>query len=436
MGPVGPMGLMTRATLYTARYLVPVASAAIEDGALLVQHGRIAAVGRRRELAATHAGAEVVDFGDAVLLPPFTNAHTHLELTHFARWAKELGEIAVPDSFVGWIQRVIRVKQRMVPTRYLLSAEEGIRQSLAAGTGAVGDILSCFPARTAYAGTPLKGRLYLETLGLDPARNREILNRIGALLDEPAAGALVRGVSPHSPYTLSASAEYLEKVYDFARRRHVPLCTHLAESVDEVEFLQEADGPLARVLYPFVGWRDMLPPAARRSPVAYLEERGGLVPGNLLVHGVQVTAADVGRLARAGVTVVLCPRSNARLGVGKAPVELYLEQGVPLALGTDSLASCDTLSIWDEMAFARSWFAGRLAPAQLLRMATRNGATALGLAGEMGELAAGSGAHFQVLRPASLPSFGELEEFLCSPGRSGEVSALCLDGRDVLQNGR
>lgn len=425
------MGPVNQAKLYHARYLLPIATAPLEDGALLVEGGRIAAVGPFASLRG--ADAELVDFGDAVLLPPFANAHTHLELTHYPRWQSIVGESATPGSFVEWILQVIRVKRRMVPNRYLLSLQEGIRLALASGTGAVGDILSCFPARTAYAMSPLKGRLFFETLGLDPVRNREILRTIGDLLDKGRVGLLEPGISPHSPYTLSA--EYLEEIFDFARRRGVPAATHLAESEDEIAFLQDAEGPLARVLYPYVGWREMLPPPARRTPVAYLAERGGLAAGNLLVHGVQVTATDVGRLARAGASVVLCPRSNARLGVGRAPVELYLEQGVPLALGTDSLASCDTLSLWDEIAFARSWFEGRLSPPQLLTMATRNGAAALGLGGEMGVLEANRGAHFQVLVPESLPSAADLEEFLCSPGRSAEVAALYLDGRDVLHKG-
>jgi cytosine/adenosine deaminase-related metal-dependent hydrolase len=422
---------MNKAKLYRARYLLPIASAPLEDGALLVDGERIAAVGRFAELR--RADAELVDCGDAVLLPPFANAHTHLELTHYSHWQSIVGEISTPGSFVDWILQVIRVKRRMVPNRYLLSLQEGIRLALASGTGAVGDILSCFPARTAYAMSPLKGRLYYETLGLDPARNQEILRTIGDLLDKGRVGALEAGISPHSPYTLSA--EYLEEIFDFARRRGVPVATHLAESVDEVAFLEGAEGPLARVLYPYVGWREMLPPPARRTPVAYLADRGGLVAGNLLIHGVQVTERDVGRLAQAGASIVLCPRSNARLGVGRAPVELYLEQGVPLALGTDSLASCETLSLWDEIAFARSWFEGRLSPPQLLTMATRNGATVLGLGGEMGVLEANRGAHFQVLVPPSLPPAADLEEFLCSPGRSAEVAALYLDGREVLQKG-
>jgi cytosine/adenosine deaminase-related metal-dependent hydrolase len=422
---------MNKAKLYRARYLLPIATPPLEDGALLVDGGRLAAVGRFSELR--RADAELVDCGEAVLLPPFANAHTHLELTHYSRWQSIVGEVAAPDSFVDWILQVIRVKRRMVPNRYLQSLQEGIRQVLASGTGAVGDILSCFPARSAYATSPLKGRIYYETLGLDPARNREILRAIGDLLDKGRVGSLEPGISPHSPYTLSAG--YLEEIYGFARRRGVPTATHLAESADEVAFLQDADGPLARVLYPYVGWHEMLPPPPRRTPVAYLADRGGLVAGNLLIHGVQVTAADAGRLARAGASVVLCPRSNARLGVGRAPVELYLEQGVSLALGTDSLASCDTLSLWDEIAFAMSWFEGRLSPAQLLTMATRNGAAALGLGGEMGVLEANRGAHFQVLVPPSLPPAVDLEEFLCSSGRGAEVSALYLDGRDVLQKG-
>lgn len=422
---------MKKPILYRARYLLPIAAEPLEDGALLVQDGRIAAVGRFAALRS--AAAELVDFGEAVLLPPFANAHTHLELSHYPRWAATLGETAIPDSFVDWILQVIRIKRQIVPNRFLLSLQEGIRLALASGTGAVGDILSCFPARAAHTDSPLKGRLFYETLGLDPARNREILRTISALLDKGRVGSLEPGISPHSPYTLSA--EYLEEIFDYARRRGVPAATHLAESADEVAFLQDADGPLARVLYPYVGWLEMLPPPARRTPLAYLAERGGLVAGNLLIHGVQVTAADVGRLARSGASVVLCPRSNARLGVGRAPVGLYLDQGVPLALGTDSLASCDTLSLWDEIAFARNWFEGRLSPSQLLAMASRNGAVALGLDGEMGILEATWGAHFQVLLPPFIPARAELEEFLCSPGRSAEVAALYLDGCDVLQKG-
>lgn len=418
--------------LYSARYVVPIGAPSIEDGALLVRDGRIAAVGRRSDLAAAHPRAEVVDFGETVLLPPLVNAHTHLELTRFPDWAQRMGEGGAPATFVDWILRVIRVKRAAAPEGYRPSLEEGIRASLAAGTGAVGDILSYFPARKAYGKSPLLGRVFLETLGRDPLQGRKVLQSIGAILDEGPIGPLQPGLSPHSPYTLSS--EYLEQVLDFCRRRKVPASIHLGESSEEVAFLEVSGGPLADTLYPYVGWGGMVPPAARRTPTAYLADRGGLVPWNLLVHGVQVGSEDAERIARSGASVVLCPRSNARLGVGRAPLALYRAAGVPLALGTDSLASCDSLSVWDEIAFARHWFEGEVGDDELLAMATCGGARALRLEGEMGSLQGGLGAHFQVLRPQSLPPVGDLETFLCSPGRTGEVAHLYLHGRDVLQN--
>lgn len=421
------------ATLFLSRYLLPVTSAPIEDGALLVNEGRIVAVGRRKELIAVSTGAAMVDFGDAILLPPLVNAHTHLELTHFPLWDKGCRPDTDPAGFVDWILHVIRVKRGVALERFEPSLAAGIEASYAAGTGAVGDILSYFPARKAYVNTPLRGHLYLETLGRDPGMGRKILSRIGDLLQEKRAGQLKLGIAPHSPY--SVSAEYLEHIFDFARRRKVPTTLHLAESREESTFLYDSLGPMKDLLYPFVGWERMVPPPARRSPVAFVDACGGLVPSCLLAHGVQVDAADAGRLARSGATVVCCPRSNARLGVGKAPVALYRQAGVPLALGTDSLASCDSLSIWDEIAFAYDWFEGQLSPFELLTMATISGARALGVAGDLGELKVGLGCNFQVLTPEDLPPFKDLEAFLCAPGRSAEVSSLFLDAWDMLQKG-
>jgi cytosine/adenosine deaminase-related metal-dependent hydrolase len=414
--------------LFLARYMLPISAPPLEDGALLVRDGRIVAIGKSKEMTAAHCRAAVVDFGESILLPPLVNAHTHLELTHFPRWARNM-EGPEPDSFIDWILQVIRVKRRVAKESYFSSLKEGIQLALAAGTGAVGDILSCFPARQAYRNASLKGRLYLETLGRDPA----VVGNLGAVLKEERVGEMELGISPHSPYTLSS--QYLEEILEFSRNRKIPVTMHLAESPDEAAFFRDSGGPLTRVLYPFVGWEDAVPPPGRCTPVAYLAKHGGLACWNLLSHGVQVTADDAELLARAGTTVVLCPRSNARLRVGKAPVGLYQKAGVPLALGTDSLASSDSLSLWDELAFAHSWFEGRITPSALLEMATLRGARALGLSGEMGVLQTGWGGHFQVLIPPNLPPIREVEDFLCSFGRTAEVASLYLDGRDVLQRG-
>jgi cytosine/adenosine deaminase-related metal-dependent hydrolase len=422
---------MKTAKLFRARHLLPIATAPLEDGALLVEGGRIAAVGPYAGLR--RADAELVDCGDAVLLPPLANAHTHLELTRFPRWAAASGEEAEPADFVDWILRMIRIKRALPPEEFAASVADGIAASLAAGTGAVGDILSWLPARSVLAAAPLRGRVFYETLGRDPGRTRPHLGELAALVAAGAVGHLASGLAPHSPYTLSA--RHLEETLALAARCAAPLSLHFAESEAEVRFLSDAAGPIAATLYPHVGWGEDVPLPSRLSPGAWLAAHGALRPGMLLVHGVQVTAADVARIAAAGCGVVLCPRSNARLGVGTAPVGLYRRDGVPLALGTDSLASNDSLSLWDELAAALSLYGAEISPSELLGMATSGGAALLGLAGEMGTLVPGAGAHFQLLRPEQMPKPAELPEFLCVPGRTAEVAALFLDGRDVLQKG-
>jgi cytosine/adenosine deaminase-related metal-dependent hydrolase len=130
--------------------------------------------------------------------------------------------------------------------------------------------------------------------------------------------------------------------------------------------------------------------------------------------------------------VVLCPRSNEKLGCGVAPVEQFLCQSINLALGTDSLSSNENLSIWDEMEATNRIYADYLSPVQIVAMATINGAMAIGQADEVGALKPGAGAHFLVLKPGTLPDRDDLALFLCNGDRQQDITALYLDGVDVL----
>lgn len=418
-------------TLYLARYLLPISAPPIEDGAMLVRNGRIAAIGRRRDLLAGFSG-DVVDFGEAALLPPLVNAHTHLELTRFPRWAARAGEEDQPTTFVDWISWLIRVKRGLSSAELNDSIRDGLHQCLQTGTGALGDILSRFILPPDYAESPLFGRVYLELLGLDPAVWGAALDGAAGLLSGDHFGNLQPGLAPHAPYSLSRQA--MTAIFSTARRQGWSLTTHFAESPEESRFICEAAGDLIERLYPMVGWQEQRPTANDCSPTVYLDRVGGLMPQNLLVHGVQVSKKDARLLAERSVTVVLCPRSNECLGVGTAPAARYRDAGVKLALGTDSMASNDSLSMWDELAAARRCYGTHLSPTELLSMATRNGAEALGLKGEMGSFQNGSGAHFQVLPVQSPPPLAELEEFLCSHGRDTLPSAVYLGGVERLQS--
>jgi cytosine/adenosine deaminase-related metal-dependent hydrolase len=156
-----------------------------------------------------------------------------------------------------------------------------------------------------------------------------------------------------------------------------------------VEFLSTGRGTIRDLLYPAVGCPVPPPRRRARSPIEYLDALGALAWRPLLVHAVHVDAADIRRMAKSGVSVAHCPRSNARLSGGVAPVADFLAQGIPVGLGTDSLAGVPTLDLWDEMRAAAAGQAGRLAPREILEMATLLGAAALGLADQVGSLALG-----------------------------------------------
>jgi cytosine/adenosine deaminase-related metal-dependent hydrolase len=148
----------------------------------------------------------------------------------------------------------------------------------------------------------------------------------------------------------------------------------------------------------------------RQSPVAYCDGLGVLHPRLVAAHGVQLEAGDADRLRARGVHVVLCPRSNESLGVGRADVPALVAAGVRLALGSDSLASSPTLNVLDDAVALRRSFPG-LAPAAILRMATLGGAEALGFE-ELGAIEPGRRAAFAYAPAAVAPA--DPEAFLLS----------------------
>ncbi|TLM67223.1 MAG: hypothetical protein FDZ69_04865 [Deltaproteobacteria bacterium] len=403
--------------IFSARFLLPVGAPLVEDGALLVADGRIRAVGTFRALAAAHPGAAAVDFGEAAILPPLVNAHTHLELTDFPQWAAAAGEGDEPADFVDWVLRVVRVRRTVDDAAAGASLAHGLAQSLESGTGAVGDILTTLAAAGAYAATPLAGRVFAEVLGVDAPRVAARLDAIAGRLAAAPGPALAWGLSPHAPYTLTS--ETFAQAAACAREHALPLAMHWAETAGEGEFLAAGTGPFAR-LHAAAGW-------SATAPRPALDGYRGVV-----VHGTHLQAAEVEALARTGCSVALCPRSNSRFGAARAPLAALHRAGVPLALGTDSRASSPSLSVWEELDFARHWFAGALGPDEWLAIATAGGAAALGLADRLGRLAPGLAASFQVVAVPAGATAATVAEALCAAGAAVNVRGLWLDGENVL----
>ena len=403
--------------IYAASYVLPISSPPIAGGAIAVENGKITAVGTLAELKAGNS-APVTDLPGCAIIPGLVNAHTHLELTHFPSWKvrKELDYL--PKSYVEWIQQVVKIKRSLLPEELGHSLREGLRLCIESGTTAVGDILSDFSQVPHYADSPLSGRLFLEALGHDPVQCDALLERVEASLDG-MRGALLRGISPHTPLTVSP---YLfKKLQELSRRLGVPKAVHLSETVEEVSFMHDTTGAIATELYPMAHWSEYLPHPMRTTSTRYLDDLGVLDASTLAVHAVHVTPTDVAVLKERGVSVVLCPRSNERLFVGCAPHHLLKSAGIPLALGTDSLASNDSLSLWDEILFLQQLAPDQFSAEELIAMATLGGARALGIEASTGSLEIGKRGDFLVFSGCAPGPGASVWESLLEQGRLEQV---------------
>jgi len=412
---------MPEPTIYAASWLINPDVPPIAGGALLVRDGRVADVGTLSALRRTHSAA-VVEYPGSAIIPGFVNAHTHLELTHYPAWRLRNGIDYHPRHFSEWIIQLIKVARGVVAEEYPHSLHEGMRMCLESGSTAIGEILTNPLLMPLYTKSPLTGRLYVEVLGHGRTRFGEKLDGAVAAAISDETGGMATGLSPHTPYTIGE--EHLPEIAEVAAVHQLPLAIHISESAAETDFIFDSSGPLATDFYPFVGWERFLTAPRRCSSTELLDRHALLTPATLAVHCVHLTHADARILKERGVSIALCPRSNERLDVGRAPVALFKKLGITLALGTDSLASNDSLSLWDEMRFALDAFPHDLTPADLFRMVTTGGAFALGISSRCGSLEIGKRADFQVVGNIGGADGGVLERLI----DSGSVEEVYIGG--------
>ncbi len=417
--------------ILTADWLWPEAGHALEDGGVRIVDGTIAAVGRRPDLTPlAEAGEEVRHLEGACLLPGLINAHTHLELAALGP------ERPVAHDFVGWLLGLVEQKRRLEAGEAARAAAAAVATLVATGTTGVGDIASIDIAQAPLLASGMRVRLDIELLALDPARADLALGRladrfqaVGMAHPDPP---LTLGVSAHAPYTLSD--RLWERLGAWHRGHPAPLTVHMAESRAEVALLAHGNGPLAEAFFPAVGWGD-LPLPTGPSPLDPLT-RHGLLEGALLIHGCHLTAAEMARVAAAGAALCHCPRSNAYLGQPPPPVARWLALGISVGLGTDSLASCPSLDLWEELAFAYLWHRTTPEPLtaeQLLAMATAGSARCLGWQRVAGALTPGRAADVIAVEVEGGPLARLPERLLFDRGRLrlAMVAGSAVAGTDV-----
>jgi cytosine/adenosine deaminase-related metal-dependent hydrolase len=406
-----------------ARWILPIDAPPIADGWVDFEHGRIVRVG-----AGPRAGP-AEDLGDVAVLPALVNAHTHLELSWLA------GRVPPAASMVEWIRRLIRERAHG-PTGGPTGAEEFVARAAtalhASGTALIGDISNTLGAVSALDALGIGGVVFHELLGFNPpdphTQVRDAWARVTAAENRhresvfessaPRTDSRCRfsfSVVAHAPY--SASPALFTEIARSARE--APLSVHLGESPEEIEFLHTGRGPFRELLEQLGVWTEAWQPPAC-GPVEYLRRLGYLQPGCLVVHGVHLTAKDRAMLRDTNAVLVTCPRSNAWVGAGLPPITRFYDEGLRVAIGTDSLASAASLSMFDELAELRR-IAPEVAAGRLLESATRIGAEALGVP-DFGTIRPGQRAVFAVVEvPRDVT---DVEEYLVSGIRAEQVRPL------------
>ena len=370
-------------------------------GAVALSRGRVLMAGPTNEVERRLKNIHrTIERPNDLLMPALVNAHAHLELTG-------IGPAAFDGDFTAWLRQLI--ERRPIETDAIEAAvQRGIQMSIDAGVGVVGDIASSADAILARRRHPLPGVSYFECFGIGRGQDEAINQLDWALADmpyeTPVAGhhrGVVLGISPHAPYTVGPT------LYDHATKlsqnRAYRLCTHLAETPDELRFLRAADGPCREHLRMFDMWDETIRPA-RTDPVhfmlPYLKRARWL-----LAHCNYVSKRGIDILKRRGASVAYCPIASEyfnhpREDAGSPaahPYRLMLDIGVNVCLGTDSIVcqpgdQTQPMGILPQM--RRLYRRDGVDPGLLLKMATTNGMLALELNDADATLSRGAPARF------------------------------------------
>ncbi len=404
--------LVTHGTVLT----VNAENSVVHDGAVAVAGGVIAAVGPTVELAAAYECPTTLDAAGGIVLPGLVNAHTHLAMTMFRGFADDC-------DLQGFLDRLFPVEAAVLSNETVaIGVELAVAEQLQAGITAALDMF-WFPdaagAVAARAGFRLHhGPVFVGAQGPD---GTSFADRLAAL---PAwfsgAGDAGRWVFPHSAYTLEP--RQLQAIAETARAYGARIHTHAAENAAEVATVLDRHG---------------------RRPVELLGHLGLLGSDVVLAHTVDLTPGEIEMMASTGTTVVHNPASNLKLASGFAPVPALDAAGVTVALGTDGCASGNDLDLFVAMRLAATIHKAHtgdatvLPAARVLRMATVDGARALGLGATLGSLEVGKRADVVVLhadRPHLVPSYDPVSTVVYAAGR-GDVRHVLVDGRLVVTDG-
>lgn len=421
--------------VYAARWVASTSAPPIENGAVAVSGETIAGVGHYDQITLAFPDAEVRRYSEAIILPGLINTHTHLELTAMRGYLEN-----EESDFFAWLRKLTIARlEKLTSEDIRVSATWGACEAARAGITCVGDASdSAMMSMQALHTVGLRGVVFQESFGPDSRLANENFAKLRDKVQELRASetTLVKvGVSPHAPYTVCGPQ--LKLIADLALAERLPLMMHAAESEAEELFMRDGCGAFADSLAKRqIEWK-----AVGTSTIQYLNDVGVLQTQPLLGHCIRVDDRDIELLRESGAKVAHCPKSNAKLGHGRAPLARFIESNVTVGLGSDSVASNNTCDLLEEARFATLLAragGSDVSAAQAFAAATSGGAGCLGLPGVTGELRVGAQADLAVVSLNAvhqLPSYDPIATLVFASTGS-DVVLTVVAGREVFRDGR
>jgi 5-methylthioadenosine/S-adenosylhomocysteine deaminase len=406
-------------TLINARWVIPVEpdGQTLDHHSIAVHGGKIVEVLPTASAAKKYRATETIDLPHHALIPGLVNAHTHSAMSLFRGLADDL-------PLMDWLNNHIwPAEAKWVSPDFVRDGTElAVAEMLKSGTTCFSDMYF-FPDVTARVCHDAGMRACVGLIMIDfPsawAQNAdEYLHKGLKLHDELRNSELITtAFAPHAPYTVSDAP--FEKIRMYADELDIPVHMHVHETAHEVEAGMKQHG---------------------MRPLARLVNLGLLGPRLIAVHMTQLLPAEIELLAQANVSVVHCPESNLKLASGFCPVHALLKDKVNVALGTDGAASNNNLDMLEEMRIAALLAKGAsqdatAVPAHTaLRMATLNGARALGIEARTGSLTAGKAADIAAIDLSAIssqPVYDPVSQIVYTATRD-QVSDVWVNGQHLL----
>lgn len=425
--------------IISARYVLPISSELIENGAVAFEKDKITAVGAKSELTEKFPEAKHENYGEAAIMPGFVNAHSHLEITAMRGFLD-----CEEHDFYSWLIKLTKTRAEIltdadIENAAIFGALEGARGGVTcfADIGRFGE--AGFEALKANG---LRGILFQET-EFSPdnktsnADYEKLIEKFSHL-KETETNLVKVGLSPHAPYTVSR--KLFEKIADYAIENKIKITIHAAESVEEQDLMLNGAGFFASV-YQKYGFEWSNPGC---SSIEYLANIGVLRAKPLLAHCVKVSESDVELIAESDSRIAHCPKSNAKFGHGVAPLEKFADNKIRVGFGSDSVASNNVCDILEEARFgvlAARTLSDRkrfVEPREAIETTTLGGAKALGLETEIGTLEAGKQADLIVVSLENIAQqpVHDVYSALLFASNARDIRLTIIAGEEIYRDGQ